>query len=179
MQQLTLKYQNEDDKAYGLAGMAIALAALDALDRVAGVSLDSDGPMVTFSNEFYFSALPRCRQNPPGTLSCTIITLNLGNGGEQRDVPLAGPPQNRKCPTRSVSRVREERSAPKDATPAPLRMTRSRTSTGKPPPTCGASSVTAVCTRPSTTSPERSHAGADVGTRNHRRTAPPADYMTR
>ncbi len=58
MQQLTLKYQNEDDKAYGLAGMAIALAALDALDRVAGVSLDSDGPMVTFSNEFYFSGSP-------------------------------------------------------------------------------------------------------------------------
>ena len=41
MQQLTLKYQNEDDKAYGLAGMAIALAALDALDRVAGVSPES------------------------------------------------------------------------------------------------------------------------------------------
>ena len=36
MQQLTLKYQNEDDKAYGLAGMAIALAALDALDREIG-----------------------------------------------------------------------------------------------------------------------------------------------
>ncbi len=46
MQQLTLKYQNEDDKAYGLAGMAIALAALDALDRVAGVSLDAHGPKV-------------------------------------------------------------------------------------------------------------------------------------
>ncbi len=29
-----------------------------ALDRVAGVSLDSDGPMVTFSNEFYFSGSP-------------------------------------------------------------------------------------------------------------------------
>ena len=52
MQQLTLKYQNEDDKAYGLAGMAIALAALDALDRVAGVSLDSDGPMGSISNEY-------------------------------------------------------------------------------------------------------------------------------
>lgn len=58
MQKLTLTYQNEDDRAYGLAGMAISLAALDALDRVAGVSLDTEGPMVTFSNEFYFSGSP-------------------------------------------------------------------------------------------------------------------------
>lgn len=57
-QVLTLQYQNEDDRAYGLAGMAISLAALDALDRVAEVSLDSTGPMVTFSNQFYFSGSP-------------------------------------------------------------------------------------------------------------------------
>lgn len=49
---------NEDDRAYGLAGMAISLAALDAIDRVAAVSLDSDGPMVSFANEFYFSGSP-------------------------------------------------------------------------------------------------------------------------
>lgn len=55
---LTLSYQNEDDRAYGLAGMAISLAALDAIDRVASVSLDSEGPMVNFSNEYYFSGSP-------------------------------------------------------------------------------------------------------------------------
>lgn len=55
---LTLAYLNEDDKAYGLAGMAISLAALDAIDRVASVSLDSEGPMVTFSHEYYFSGSP-------------------------------------------------------------------------------------------------------------------------
>lgn len=55
---MTLTYLNEDDKAYGLAGMAISLAALDAMDSVAGVSLDSDGPMVNFSNEYYFSGSP-------------------------------------------------------------------------------------------------------------------------
>lgn len=54
----TLSYLNEDDKAYGLAGMAISLAALDAMDRVAEVSLDSAGPMVTFSNQYYFSGSP-------------------------------------------------------------------------------------------------------------------------
>ncbi len=55
---LTLTYVNEDDKAYGLAGMAVSLAALDAIDRVASVSLDADGPMVTFSNQYYFSSSP-------------------------------------------------------------------------------------------------------------------------
>lgn len=55
---MTLAYLNEDDKAYGLAGMAISLAALDAIDRVAAVSLDADGPMVTFSHQYYFSGSP-------------------------------------------------------------------------------------------------------------------------
>lgn len=34
---LTLTYLNEDDRAYGLAGMAISLAALDALDRISSI----------------------------------------------------------------------------------------------------------------------------------------------
>lgn len=55
---MKLEYINEDDRAYGLAGMAVSLAALDAIDNVVEVSLDADGPMVTFSNEFYFSQSP-------------------------------------------------------------------------------------------------------------------------
>lgn len=55
---LTLTYLNEDDRAYGLAGMAISLAALNAIDKVAEVSLDSDGPMVSFSHSYYFSGSP-------------------------------------------------------------------------------------------------------------------------
>lgn len=54
---VSLHYSNEDDRAYGLAGMAISVAALDAMDRVAGVSLDEE-PMVTFSHEYYFSGSP-------------------------------------------------------------------------------------------------------------------------
>lgn len=56
---LTLSYSNEDDRAYGLAGMAISLAAIDAIDRVAEVNLDGvDGTMVEFANEYYFSGNP-------------------------------------------------------------------------------------------------------------------------
>ncbi|MDE6510815.1 MAG: hypothetical protein K2L00_01790 [Muribaculaceae bacterium] len=56
---LRLEYSNEDDRAYGLAGMAISLAALDAFDRIAEVSLDGDDDtMVEFSHEYYFSGSP-------------------------------------------------------------------------------------------------------------------------
>ena len=57
-QKFSLSYLNEDDRAYGLAGMMVALANLDALDRVATVSIDSEGPMVEFSHEYYFSGSP-------------------------------------------------------------------------------------------------------------------------
>lgn len=55
---ITLEYSNEDDRAYGLAGMAISLASLNAFDRVAEISLDGDDTMVEFSNEYYFSGSP-------------------------------------------------------------------------------------------------------------------------
>ena len=55
---LTLHYLNEDDRAYGLAGMVISLASLNAIDRVAQVSLDAIGPMVEFSHEYYFAGSP-------------------------------------------------------------------------------------------------------------------------
>lgn len=58
MSTFSIKYDNEDDRAYGLAGMAVTIASLDAIDRIAEVSLDADGPMVSFSNDYYFSGSP-------------------------------------------------------------------------------------------------------------------------
>lgn len=52
------QYSNEDDKAYGLAGMAISMASLDALDRITGIHLDSEGPMVEFAQQYYQSQSP-------------------------------------------------------------------------------------------------------------------------
>ena len=54
----SLSYLNEDDRAYGLAGMMVALASEDAIDRVANVNIDSEGPMVEFSHAYYFSGSP-------------------------------------------------------------------------------------------------------------------------
>ena len=55
---VTLYYNNEDDRAYGLAGMMVALANLRAIDRVATVNIDTPGPMVEFSHAYYFSGSP-------------------------------------------------------------------------------------------------------------------------
>lgn len=55
---MTLAYLNEDDRAYGLAGMVISLASLHAIDRVAEVSLDAEGPMIEFSHRYYFPGSP-------------------------------------------------------------------------------------------------------------------------
>lgn len=53
-----LRYSNEDDRAYGLAGMAVAIASLDALDQIAEIVLDSEGPMVEFMGNYYYSGSP-------------------------------------------------------------------------------------------------------------------------
>lgn len=58
MAKAELHYKNEDDRCYGLAGMTLSLSKFGALDRVASVSVDADGPMVTFSHSYYFSGSP-------------------------------------------------------------------------------------------------------------------------
>ena len=57
-QKFSLSYMNEDDRAYGLAGMMVAIAALDAIDRVANVNIDTEGPMVEFSHAYYYTGNP-------------------------------------------------------------------------------------------------------------------------
>lgn len=70
-----LTYLNEDDRAYGLAGMAISLAAFDAIDRVASVSLDSDGPMVNFTHAYYFTGSPY--MSPKRSWDIMVRNFNL------------------------------------------------------------------------------------------------------
>ena len=71
MSTLSLEYINDDDKAYGLAGMTISIAALHPPDRLVSVSLDSEGPMMTFSHEYYFCGSP--------SLSPKAVWTNLVN----------------------------------------------------------------------------------------------------
>lgn len=71
----TLAYDNEDDRAYGLAGMAVTIASLDAIDRISEIYLDAEGPMVTFSNEYYFSGSPSV--SPKATWENLISNFHL------------------------------------------------------------------------------------------------------
>lgn len=71
----SLSYQNEDDRAYGLAGMLVALANLDAIDRVATVSMDSQGPMVEFSHAYYFAGSPSI--SPKSTWDNLVANFHL------------------------------------------------------------------------------------------------------
>lgn len=55
-----MKYRNEEDKCYGVAGMAIGLNIFDADDLLAEVTIDADGcDCVRFTPDFYFMGNPR------------------------------------------------------------------------------------------------------------------------
>lgn len=75
MSTTSIIYSNDDDRAYGLAGMAISLAALDALDRVSSISLDGEDTMVSFSHEYYFSSSPSI--SPKASWNNLLSNYNL------------------------------------------------------------------------------------------------------
>lgn len=53
-------YKDEQDKSYGLTGMAIAVVALDGEEWLAGISIDAPvGEGVEMSQDFYFNGNPR------------------------------------------------------------------------------------------------------------------------
>jgi len=55
-----MKYRDELDKSYGVAGMALGLSVFDADDLFTAVTLDADGPeCIQFTPEFFFAGNPR------------------------------------------------------------------------------------------------------------------------
>lgn len=54
----TLEYRDADDRSYGLAGMITMLSAMNALELIRSVSLDAEGPMVEFTDSYYFTHSP-------------------------------------------------------------------------------------------------------------------------
>lgn len=58
--QIVMKYRDELDKSYGVAGMVLGLSVLDAADLFTAVSLDAEGPgCIQFTPEFFFAGNPR------------------------------------------------------------------------------------------------------------------------
>lgn len=57
---LEMKYRDELDKSYGVAGMALGLSVYDAADLFTAVTLDADGTeCIQFTPEFFFAGNPR------------------------------------------------------------------------------------------------------------------------
>lgn len=55
-----LKYKDETDKAYGLAGMAISLVAWDAEEWLESINIDAEpDKAIQMSQEFYLTLAPR------------------------------------------------------------------------------------------------------------------------
>lgn len=55
-----MKYRDELDKSYGVAGMVLGLSVFDASDLFTAVTLDGDGPgCIQFTPEFFFAGNPR------------------------------------------------------------------------------------------------------------------------
>lgn len=55
-----MKYRDELDKSYGVAGMALGLSVLEADDLFTAVTLDAEGPgCIQFTPEFFFAGNPR------------------------------------------------------------------------------------------------------------------------
>lgn len=55
-----LKYKDETDKAYGLAGMAISLVAWDAEEWLESINIDAEpDEAIQMSQEFYLTLAPR------------------------------------------------------------------------------------------------------------------------
>ena len=57
---MIMKYRDELDKSYGVAGMALGLSVLDASDLFTAVTLDGDDTgCIQFTPEFFFAGNPR------------------------------------------------------------------------------------------------------------------------
>ena len=75
-----MKYRDELDKSYGVAGMALGLSVLDADTLYTSVTIDAEGPScIQFTPEFFFAGNPRL--SPRGAwqyiLSHYRITVGL------------------------------------------------------------------------------------------------------
>lgn len=54
-----MRYRDEEDKCYGIAGMAIGLAIFEAEDLFTGVTLDGDGlDCIVFAPQYYIGYNP-------------------------------------------------------------------------------------------------------------------------
>lgn len=60
MSKATLKYTDEDDRCYGLTGMAMGIVIWDCEELLAAINLDAEpDEMMEFTPQYYFAGNPR------------------------------------------------------------------------------------------------------------------------
>lgn len=56
----TLKYKDDRDRCYGLAGMAMSIVVMDSEELLAGIDMDAPADeMMKFTPDYYFAGNPR------------------------------------------------------------------------------------------------------------------------
>lgn len=75
-----MKYRNEDDKCYGVAGMTLSLAIFDAIDLYEDINIDdADNSIgIRFAPEFYFNGDPHL--NAKDSWQCTYLHYRVSVG---------------------------------------------------------------------------------------------------
>lgn len=53
-----LTYSNEDDRAYGLAGMTTTASLIGGIDLISEINIDQEEGMVTFSHSYFYGGSP-------------------------------------------------------------------------------------------------------------------------
>ncbi len=74
-----LKYIDEEDKCFGITGMAVSMVIWDAESLLSSISLDSPAEeSVAFTHEFYFAGNPRVSAKAAWTQILEHYQLSIG-----------------------------------------------------------------------------------------------------
>lgn len=74
-----LKYIDEEDKCYGIAGMAIGMMICDSEKFLKSLSLDAPvGESIKFTNDFYFEGDPHMSAKSSWSLTVELYQLAVG-----------------------------------------------------------------------------------------------------
>lgn len=108
----SLKYQDERDKAYGLAGMVITLVTRNGADLLSSVDLDGDADSAfEMSHEFFFRGNPRMAAKYVWSSNLQHLSLAadmiVGNAA-CRCYVLRGRQSLPEATTQAISRILEE-----------------------------------------------------------------------
>ncbi len=74
-----MKYRSEEDKSYGVAGMALGLSVFEMGDHYASITIDADGlDCIRFTPDFFFTGNPRVPAKASWKQLCSNYRVSVG-----------------------------------------------------------------------------------------------------